>query len=390
MNGHEKKLREAWAGASETARNWFAVVDEGRNIYGICSAVRAFCESEPSAAVLVAGDGTLWADDRRITAAAPAVVEPEALRKVREAWAGHSAKAKARALRGFRGASGYRPSDELFRALADLLESAPVEGGETQRALFADLQRALVAEDERDKLRAKLAAAEKERDEARSETNIMRTQLRDQSDMCNKAASRRDYLRDCLQRAENARDEAISHIAQFQDIARQRDAAKREAEAMRAEQGGMRAMADASNRSYKAQLADLQRALTEEKKAHNEALARAWLAAPLSAPDAPDEYTRAAVEFAEASVDDRVSYSNFEPIEDAWKALYDARQRGEPSAPVSSPPPARVLECWVLQYHGASARIVIGDIEAARKIGTHAECFHRVALPVIETVERGA
>jgi len=175
----------------------------------------------------------------------------EAEKKLREAWASYNATDKATTLTDWRIASGYRPGDALFRALADLLESAPVEGGASHWEAAFRREGEFHAN-----TLAKLAAAEKERDELREDHRFA----------CKE-----------LERAANARDEA-----------------KREAEAMRDEREHMRAVMasqrealESARRSYSTQIADLTRALEAEKKAHSEALgklAEAWKRGEPSAP----------------------------------------------------------------------------------------------------------
>jgi hypothetical protein len=206
--------------------------------------------------------------------------------------------------------------------------------------------------------RAKLAAAEKERDEARSALAV----ARDARDQTQRAL---DLTHSALDLANESRDRAQ----------RERDAAKREAETMRELATQNANELNAAQRSYRAQIGELTRALAEEKKAHNEALR-------------PDEYTRAAVACAEALADARVSYSDFEPIRERWQEIYTARQRGEPSAPVSSQPPARVLETWAAERMDG---MTVGFDSAERALRcTGVIRAHRVALPVLKTVERGA
>lgn len=294
MNEAEKKLREAWAKASAADRACVADWEPYEPPRELGSAVRAFCESEPSA---------------------PAVVEPEALRRVREAWKKLPVTDRAADLDNWRKRHvGLSPEyHALCYALADLLESAPVEGGED--------------------LRAKLAAAEKERDEAKREAEAMR-------------------------------DLATRNANELNAALKERNEARRDLECARA--------------SYQMQAADLTRALESEKKAHNEALKSA---------SRPDEYTRAAVAAMEKWCAPAFDGKGFTVEADAFHALWNARQRGEPSAPVSTPPPARALETWVSEDRDGG--MVFGYESAPDAFRSGALRAHKVALPVIETVERG-
>ncbi len=341
--------------------------------------------------------------------------------------------------------------DALGSAVRAFCESEPVEGGgvELLRVTLDSTRRQLDQTTELLKAQGiTLAAAEKERDDARSALAVARD-ARDQNqralgfthsalDLANESRDRAQRERDKLKGDHRYACEVLSRTSI------KLGEAKREAEAMRAKvaqlesvvesQKGFlsRAMEskrdlDAAKRSYSTQLADLQRALEAEKKAHGEALKsqsrperavdrdlrealkgcahwtdedcfvdygarraasalKAWLAAPLSA---ADEYTRAAVACAEALADARVSYSGFEPIRERWQEIYTARQRGEPSAPVSSQPPARVLECWLSEYDDGEVTVGFGCAKDALRSNGVLRA-HRVALPVIETVERGA
>ncbi len=254
MNEQERELREKWASfANGAVVSWMDIIEE----------VRAFCESEPSA---------------------PAVVEPEALRKVRE--------------------------DHRFAC--------------------KELERAANA-----------------RDEAQREAEAMRA-------LANKNAN------------------------ELNAAVKERDEFKRHHESMQCALHNLRCHSDAAQRSYSTQLAELTRALEAEKRAHSEALR-------------PYEYTRAAVKYAEEStrayLDPNANYDR--EHWEKFRKLYTARQRGEPSAPVSSQPPARVLETWAAQY--ADGVIVVGfESEKGALQTTGVVRAYRVALPVIETVERGA
>jgi hypothetical protein len=206
------------------------------------SALRAFCESEPEPQAtlhLTHLDGVSMADIwamiqwvrqrtpndaspmvARLQNAAhaymreigvPAVAEPEALRKVREAWADASDRCRNYVCNWEDDGSGVHALGSAVRAFC---ESAPVEGGED--------------------LRAKLAAAEKERDAAKREAEAMRAE-RDE------ARSQRDDADRLLGKTVSQRDDARRDL-------------------------------DFACASYQMQLADLQRALEAEKKAHGEAL----------------------------------------------------------------------------------------------------------------------
>ncbi len=324
MNEAEKKLREAWAKAGDGAKQlvceWNAGYGDGynRGVADLGSAVRAFCESEPERYVtlmLTQFDGVEaadlsamlnWVRQRTPNDASPMVV---------------------------------RLQNAAHAYMREIGVPAVVEPEALRRALFADLQRALVAEEERDSLRAKVAAAEKERDELRGDHR---------------------YACEVLSRTSIELGEA-----------------KREAEAMRDLATRNANELNAAQRSYRAQLGELTRALEAEKTAHSEALR-------------PDEYTRAAVACAEALADARVSYSDFEPIREQWVVAYKARQRGEPSAPVSPQPPARVLECWVGEYDNGFYEAAFISSERAFRYSDSIVRAYKVAMPVIETVERGA
>ncbi len=334
MNEAEKKLRER--AAALPLDEWAACVgrsgeDRGSNTRArFHEALADFLRSEPSS---------------------PAVVEPEALRRVRDAWNALPKSPRGQDLAEWRHEHAFAMSPWYIafrKALADLLESAPVEGGDVEllRVTLDSTRRQLDQTTELLKAQGiTLAAAEKARDEAKREAEAMR-------DLATRNANE-------LNAAVKERDEAISqrkHIA--------------------AENG------------------ELYRKI-------------AALEAKLAAPLQPDEYTRAAVAYAEGLHDMRVDADEFRTIADTWKALYAARQRGEPSAPkpppgsvnlphvipapVSSQPTARVLECWVREYDDRS--YVYGyasENDALSHSGIGIVRAHKVALPVIETVERGA
>ncbi len=393
MNEAEKKLREAWAGASDKARGYVCGwADAKSGVHELGSAVRAFCESAP--------DNT--------------AAEPEALRRVREAW-GKCSEIQRSALTTYLRDNKqlHRNSVALDHALADLLESAPVEGGEYAAHLECALGDAKAAMAEMEAMRAKLAAAEREaeamRDLATRNANALNAAVKERDEAQRSLAVARDAARDARHERDEAKHEARSARLFAVQNANAR-AAERELNLMR--------------RSYETQISDLTRALDAEKKAHSEALAAQsrperevdlalrgaldkwftcgrskdaealsrlastasrWLAAPLSA---PDEYTRAAVKFAELWVGNW-GCAEYLPARDAWKAIYDARQRGEPSAPVSSPPPARVLECWFGEYDDGEVTVGFGCAKDAMRSNGVLRA-HKLALPVIETVERGA
>jgi hypothetical protein len=300
------------------------------------------------------------------------------------------------------------PGDDIHRALRAFCESEPVEGGdvellrvtldstrrqldqttellkaqgitlaavEKERAKMGDENIAIKCDrdwlkGQLDLLRAKLAAAEKERDEAMSKLNRTTTRLYAQIDsieakhaeamraLATRNANELNAAQRALSAAKHERDDARLHLSGAQSVME-----------------SQREVLDAARRSFKAQLADLQRALTEEKKAHGEALQ-------------PDEYTRAAVKFAEAycGIKEPAAYI---PLSYAFRDLYLARQRGEPSAPVSSPPPARVLECWLGEYDDGEVTVGFGCAKDALRSNGVLRA-HRVALPVLSTVERGA
>ncbi len=347
MNDYERDLRDEGCKAIDkylaSPPSEPAVVEPD----ALGSALRAFCESEPEPQAtlhLTHLDGVSMADIwamiqwvrqrtpndaspmvARLQNAAhaymreigvPAVAEPEALRKVREAWADASDRCRNYVCNWEDDGSGVHALGSAVRAFC---ESAPVEGGED--------------------LRAKLAAAEKERDAAKREAEAMRAE-RDE------ARSQRDDADRLLGKTVSQRDDARRDL-------------------------------DFACASYQMQLADLQRALEAEKKAHGEALR-------------PDEYTRAAVAYADEAC--RFMAEDVPPYNPApWELLmklYTARQRGEPSAPVSSQPPARVLECWLGEYADGEVTVGFGCAKDALRSNGVLRA-HRVALPVIETVERG-
>jgi hypothetical protein len=246
------------------------------------------------------------------------------------------------------------PGDDIHRALRAFCESEPVEGGDVEllRVTLDSTRRQLDQTTELLKAQGiTLAAVEKERAKMGDENIAIK---------CDRdwLKGQLDLLRAKLAAAEKERDEAKREAGAMRDLA------MRNANEL-----------NAAQRSYRAQIGELTRALAEEKKAHNEALR-------------PDEYTRAAVACAEALADARVSYSDFEPIRERWQEIYTARQRGEPSAPVSSQPPARVLETWAAERMDG---MTVGFDSAERALRcTGVIRAHRVALPVLKTVERGA
>jgi hypothetical protein len=302
------------------------------------------------------------------------------------------------------------PGDDIHRALRAFCESEPVEGGdvellrvtldstrrqldqttellkaqgitlaavEKERAKMGDENIAIKCDrdwlkGQLDLLRAKLAAAEKERDEAMSKLNRTTTRLYAQIDsieakhaeamraLATRNANELNAAQRALSAAKHERDDARLHLSGAQSVME-----------------SQREVLDAARRSFKAQLADLQRALESEKKAHGEALR-------------PDEYTRAAVAYADEAC--RFMAEDVPPYNPApWELLmklYTARQRGEPSAPVSSQPPARVLECWLGEYADGEVTVGFGCAKDALRSNGVLRA-HRVALPVIETVERG-
>jgi hypothetical protein len=421
VNEQERKLRDVWAGVSEDVHR--IVCNDFRDgaAADLGSAVRAFCESEPGA---------------------NSVVEPEALLRVREAWAKCDERDR-RGLVDWLRWDSYREEnarEKLDHALADLLESAPVEGGEDADRLECALGDAKAAMGD-------LAAVKEHRDKLSAAfERIVPQSVRDQDGT---VEGMERWIRDTLAAAEKERDKLKGdHRYACEVLSRtsiELGEAKREAEAMRDLANKNANELNAAQRSYSTQLAELTRALVSEKKAHNEALTcpsrperavdlelreafrcsaswaqpsgrllgafQKWLAAPLSAPDAPDEYTRAAVAYAESALDKRQSYDDYLKRLDTFKALYTARQRGEPSAPVveqegervlreawnahaskppvSSQPPARVLECWFAEYESGVMEAAFPSSKEVFEFSDTVLRAHLVALPVLKTVERG-
>jgi hypothetical protein len=334
------------------------------------------------------------------TESAPAVVEPEALRKVREAWEKCSEGQRygiTSLLRApYTGRNADRAATE--NALADLLESAPVEGGEYAARLECALGDAKAAmselatvKDHRDKLSAalerivpqsvldqdgtvegmerwirdKLTALRGDYNNAKREAEAMRDLATKNANELNAAVKERDETRaDASRRLRQAELDCAE--------------AKQAANMWKRDLEQMRRASDAAHNSYRTQLADLQRALESEKKAHGEALAAQ------SRPERDvDRELREA--FRCSSSWSHPSARLLDAIEKWYAAPLSA-----PDAPVSTPPTARVLECWVAEYAD-------GNYETAFKSPDHAFMYsdrivraHKVALPVIETVERGA
>lgn len=87
----------------------------------------------------------------------------------------------------------------------------------------------------------------------------------------------------------------------------------------------------------------------------------AWLAAPLPAAPAHDEYTKAAVAFAESWAED--GPSPFDATGRVFKALYDARKRGEASAAEveASPAEKRVTLYALLGSDGSVSELLGTD-----------------------------
>lgn len=313
MNEAEKKLREAWAKAGDFARgcvcNWAREDTEA-----LGHAIRAFCESEPSA---------------------PAVVEPEALRKVREAWANVPADHRERDLAFWRNRHfASTPEYVALRAsLADLLESAPVEGGGEYAAKLAAIK------EDRDKLEAAFE-------------RIVPLNVREQDGT---VEGMERWIRANLAHAFGCPKSADHELrAKLALVEKERDATKR---------------------SYTEQIAELTRALESEKKAHGEALR----------PErAVDRELREALKGRPDWIDE--DYFTVEASRRAARALKEWL-----AAPLTAPKvePARVLECWASEYPNGYLGLTLRSLADPVKLDPSAIRAHRVALPVIETVERG-
>jgi len=218
----------------------------------------------------------------------------EAEKKLRDAWADASDRRRNYVCNWEDDGSGVHALGSAVRAFC---ESAPVEGGED--------------------LRAKIAAAEKERDRAQDDAAVQRQK---QEHLVKQLAATEKERDEAKREAEAMRDLATRNANELNAAVKERDEFKRHHESTQCALHNLRCHSDAAQRSYRAQIGELTRALEAENKAHSEALR-------------PDEYTRAAVACAEALADARVSYSDFEPIRERWQEIYTARQRGEPSAP---------------------------------------------------------
>lgn len=80
----------------------------------------------------------------------------------------------------------------------------------------------------------------------------------------------------------------------------------------------------------------------------------AWLAEPLSAAPAQDEYTKAAVAFAEEFLKGNAgTLTEWNAALDAWRDIYDARRRGEASAAKVDPAPAEERRYVVVAPNGS-------------------------------------
>ncbi len=236
MNEQERKLRHVWATEPDIAKKLIVPGDD------IHRALRAFCESEP----VEGGDVELL----RVTL--------DSTRRQLD------------------------QTTELLKAQGITLAAV-----EKERAKMGDENIAIKCDrdwlkGQLDLLRAKLAAAEKERDEAMSKLNRTTTRLYAQIDsieakhaeamraLATRNANELNAAQRALSAAKHERDDARLHLSGAQSVME-----------------SQREVLDAARRSFKAQLADLQRALESEKKAHGEALgklAEAWKRGEPSAP----------------------------------------------------------------------------------------------------------
>lgn len=406
MNEQERKLREAWAKASYGDRVRVCVWDQDKGEpHELGSAIRAFCESDPSA---------------------PAVVEPEALRRVREAWGSISKIQRDQDLAEWRRENAFAMSPWYIafrKALADLLESAPVAGGEyaaklaaikedrdkleaaferivplnvreqdgtvegMERWIRANLTHAFGCPKSADhELRAKLALVEKERDAAQQEARNMQSFAVQNANALNAAqrefsAAKRSYteqiaeLTGALESEKTAHSEALAELARVRPkhdayekvcgalgiehdilghVRKLQDAAASRPEPERFERAVDREMREAfkdkSVRVLTRANGNVHAGCNDDPRA-TEALSR-WLAAPLTAP-------------------------KVEPERDHFAGV------GKKVAP------AHVLEMWASEHPNGYLGLTLRSLADPVKLDPSAIRAHKVALPIIETVERG-
>lgn len=305
---------------------------------------------------------------------------------LREAWGKCGDAQRKRILEHLRAECLSDTRAALDRALADLLESAPVEGGEPVLARAKkNVEDSFVREVARHtETQLKLAAVAEHRDKLRDQVEFLKQMLdattEDRSkleaaferivpqrarDQDGTVEGMERWIRDTLAAAEKERDFLLESLKQTE---RARD------------DGHCRL--DAAHRSFSTQLADLQRALEAEKKAHNEALKSA--SRPERAVDR--DLREALVEWlncGRAKDTDRLS------LLACAASRWLAAPLSAPDAPASKPP-ARALETWAAQFGDGSCEFGFLSPETAMNYGSGIVRAHKVALPIIETVECGA
>lgn len=363
------------------------------------------------------GDMVVERDALKAELAARPVVEPEAARKLREAWSALSrGQQDDETFEGF--ASTPTPVKAFRNTLRAFCESAPptsapasvsddvrnaarrlvyVLSDEVMRSCPHDSSNFLCAAGYLDgigKLRDDLASALAASTSAPSESDRVsgseRTRLygritelelalgaerqahaatrlgceRSESDLERELAAATEQRR-ILTEQLNA--QAKSHGEEGERWSREMGAkdaelreAKRELEALKAAPPRVEREVDVKLREVLQSWSDWYDGAAEGANARIELgrAADAWLAAPLSAAPAQDELTKAAVEYIEASFDCPYDERRWNAAWDRCRALYAARRRGEASAARTNVPVAQSEE------HAGSNGVVAGSSPA--------------------------